>query len=272
MRPHDYFVDEDDEYLDFDLLEQLRVRPVSDYTDVEAALALAELLQQEFLLFGTNGKQAITDAGSREGMRTLTALTKRLNVEWKPDFRDFPSFHAYWIAHDGYRNWSARRRMVSDLFSPLRERLEDIEDNALRDELVTPVSRRGRTGWQSVDTEVAELRRHFHNAATPQDYRNIGNDLVAVLEALSAVAYDPARHLYSGEVEPPLDKTKNRLSRVMEHELAAVGSDELTKLGRATIEAAQAVKHNLDGTRMRAGIAADAVIQLVNMVRRLRPD
>ena len=51
-----------------------------------------------------------------------------------------------------------------------------------------------------------------------------------------------------------------------------VGSDELTKLGRATVEAAQAVKHNLDGTRLRAGIAADAVIQLVNMVRRLRPD
>jgi hypothetical protein len=264
-------LDEDDEALDFDLLEQLRLKPVAEYTDVEAALALAELMQQEFLLYGTSGGQALTDAGSREGMRTLTALTKRLKVDWKPDFRDFPSFHAYWMAHNGYRNWNARREIVSNLFSPLRERLEDIEDNALRDELVTPVSPRGRTGWQSVDTEVTELRRHFHHAETPQDYRNIGNDLVAVLEALSAVAYEPARHLYPGEVEPPVDKTKNRLSRVLEHELAAVGSDELTKLGRATIEAAQAVKHNLDGTRMRAGVAADAVIQLVNIVKRLRP-
>lgn len=51
-----------------------------------------------------------------------------------------------------------------------------------------------------------------------------------------------------------------------------VGSDGLLKLGRATVEAAQAVKHNLDGTRLRAGLAADAVIQLVNMVRRLRPE
>jgi hypothetical protein len=49
LRPHDYFVDEDDEYLDFDLLERLRLRPVAEYTDVEAALALAELMQQEFL-------------------------------------------------------------------------------------------------------------------------------------------------------------------------------------------------------------------------------
>lgn len=271
MRPSDYFQDDND-VLDFDLLERLRVRPIAEYTDVEAALALADLLRQEFTLYGTSSDHHITDAGSREGMRTLTMLAKRLSVDWKPDFRDFPSFQAYWVAHDGYGSWAARRRMVSDLFSPLRERLKAIEDDTLRDELVTPVSPGGRTGWESVDTEVAELRRQFHNAATPQDYRNIGNDLVAVLDALSAVAYDPARHLYEGEVEPPVEKTKNRLSRVMEHELAAIGSDELTKLGRATIEAAQAVKHNLDGTRMRAGIAADAVIQLVNMVRRLSLD
>lgn len=272
MRPHDYFVDEDGDVLDFDLLERLRLRPVAEYTNVEAALALAELLQQEFLLYGTSGDQHITDAGSREGMRTLTALAKRLGVEWKPAFRDFPSFYAYWMAHNGYGSWAARREMVSNMFSPFRERLENIEDESLRDELVTPVSPLSRTGWPNVDMEVAELRRHFHSATTPQDYRNIGNDLVAVLVALSGTAYDPARHLYSGEVEPPADKTKNRLLRVIEHECGTVGSRELTTLGRATIEAAQAAKHNLDGTRMRAGIAADAVIQLVNMVRRLRPD
>lgn len=271
MRPSDYFEDDDD-ILDFDLLEQLRARPVAEYTDVEAALALSELLSQEFLLFGTSGGQHITDAGSREGMRTLVALTKRLKVEWKPDFRDFPSFRAYWLGHDGYGSWRARQVMVSELFEPLREQLEAIEDEALSDELVTPVSPRGRTGWANVDVEVDELRRHFHHADTPQDYRNIGNDLVAVLEALSAAAYDPARHLYADEAEPPVAKTKQRLMRVVEHEMGEVGSDELTKLGRATVEAAQAVKHNLDGTRMRAGIAADAVIQLVNMVRRLRPD
>lgn len=272
MRPHDYFLDEDDEVLDVDLLEQLRARPVPAYTDVEASLALAELLAQEFLLYGTGGGQHIDDLGAREGMRTLVALTKRLKVDWKPEFRDFASFHGYWMAHDGHGSWGARRTMVSDLFGPLRERLEAIEDEALGDELVTPVSPRGRTGWEAVDTEVAELRRHFHSASTPQDYRNIGNDLVAVLEALSAVAYDPARHLYADEAEPPVAKTKQRLMRVVEHEMGEVGSDELTKLGRATVEAAQAVKHNFDGTRLRAGIAADAVIQLVNMVRRLRPD
>lgn len=201
MRPHDYFTKEDD-VLDFELLARLRARPVAKYSDVEAALALAELMSQEFMLYGTNSQHHITDAGSREGMRTLVALTKRLKVDWTPDFIDFPAFYSYWRANGGYRNWQARRDMVTAVFEPLRHRLEAIEDDTLRDELVTPVSPRGKTGWADVDTEVAELRRHFHSATTPQDYRNIGNDLVAVLEATSAAAYDPTRHLHVGETEP----------------------------------------------------------------------
>jgi hypothetical protein len=161
--------------------------------------------------------------------------------------------------------------MVSELFDPLIEALEEREDATLRDELVTPVSPRGRTGWEKVDIEVAELRRHFHTAQTPQDYRNIGNDLVAVLEALSEAAYDLGRHLRKGESEPAIAQTKNRLTRIMEVDGVREGSAELVKLAKATIELAQAVKHNPSGSRARAGIAADAVIQLVNMVRRLQP-
>lgn len=129
LRPSDYFGSEDDA-LDFDLLDRLRTRPSTEYTDVEAATALAELMSQEFLLYGTNGEHHITDEGSRAGMRTLAALTKRLNVEWKPQFVDFPSFRAYWVAHNGYRNWNARREMVSDLFGPLREHLEALDGEA----------------------------------------------------------------------------------------------------------------------------------------------
>ena len=119
-------------------------------------------------------------------------------------------------------------------------------------------------------TGAGELRRHFHNARTPQDYRNIGNDVVAVLEALSAAAYDPARHLFPGESEPPLAQTKNRLTRIVEVDSEPEGSDELARLARATVEMAQAVKHNAAGSRNRAGVAADAVIQLANIIRRIQ--
>ena len=96
------------------------------------------------------------------------------------------------------------------LFSPLRERLDLIEDEALGEELVTPVSPRGRNGWEAVDTEVAELRRHFHGASSPHNYRNIGNDLVVAPQALSAVAYDQTGHPSAGEVEPPAVKGEDQ--------------------------------------------------------------
>jgi hypothetical protein len=256
--------------LDLDLVRRLRAGPVVEYTDVEAAIALAQLLREQFTIYGTSGGPDLTNDASREAMRTLAALTRRLGAAWKPDWRDFDSFHAYWGTHGGHGSWAARRTMVSELFDPLIEALEEREDAMLSGELVTPVSPHGRTGWEKVDVEIAELRRHFHTAQSPQDYRNIGNDLVTVLEALSEAAYDRGRHLFKSETEPPVAQTKNRLTRIIEVDGAGEGSDELVKLGKVTVELAQAVKHNPSGSRTRAGIAADAVIQLVNMVRRLQ--
>lgn len=36
-------------------------------------------------------------------------------------------------------------------------------------ELAQPVTTHRRTGWIRVDEEIAELRRHFQAATTPQD-------------------------------------------------------------------------------------------------------
>jgi hypothetical protein len=230
---------------------------------------LAQLLDGQYASYGTDSNQTITDSGSREAMRTLRAVTSRLDVPFEPPFRDFPSFRSYWGSHGGYGSWAARRAMVNELFGPLHEELERREESVLRD-LVEPISSREGTGWPTVDLEVAELRRHFHTATTPQDYRNIGNDVIAVLEALSAAAYDRSRHLTEGETEPKVADTKNRLARIVEVDFKTQGGAELRRHARSTIDLAQAVKHNPSGTRTQAGIAADAAIQLANMIRRIR--
>jgi hypothetical protein len=101
---------------------------------------------------------------------------------------------------------------------------------ALRRDLVDPVSPRRATGWPAVDIDIAEMRRHFHAARTPQDHRNVANDLVAVLEALSAEAYVPSRHLREGETEPALAQTKDLLARVIEVDFQIRGGAELRHL------------------------------------------
>ena len=271
MRDSDLWIDDGaGQQLNLALLRDARRAPTAEYSDLELAIALARLLNEQFLRYGTDSTHEITDPESREAMRTLVALADRLGASFTPPYRDLSGFRAYWTSHGGYGSWAARRTMVSDLFSPLIEELERQEEAVLRGDLADPISARHATGWLTVDLEIGELRRHFHNARTPQDYRNIGNDVVAVLEALSAAAYDPARHLFPGESEPPLAQTKNRLTRIVEVDSEPEGSDELARLARATVEMAQAVKHNAAGSRNRAGVAADAVIQLANIIRRIQ--
>jgi hypothetical protein len=275
MRVDDFWIENDPVRgsaggLDLDLLERLRAGPIAEDTDLEAAIALARVLDQQFRRYGTDSTHEIGNEESREAMRTLRALTDRIGAPFDPPYRDLTGFRAYWGSHGGYGSWAARRALVQELFDPLHKELERREDDALRGELSEPVSPHGATGWPAVDEEIAELRRHFHAARTVQDYRNIGNDVVAVLEAISEVAYVPARHLFAGETEPPVSLTKNRLTRIVEVDAGAGGSAEIVKLAKATIELAQAVKHNAAGSRTRAGIAADAVIQLANILRRLQ--
>jgi len=275
MRADDFWLEDEpnlDGRRDFNLplVQNLRRAPLKGIPDLETAIALARLLHDELQRYGTDGSNQLADDESREAMRALVAVTGRLGVAFKPPYRDLTGFRAYWGAHNGRGSWEARRIMVHELFEPLHEELEQREDDVLKGELAEPISPRRTTGWADVDTEISELRRHFHSAKTPQDYRNIGNDVVTVLERLSEAAYDSSRHLREGETEPPFAQTKNRLARIVETDFPGEGSDELVKLAKSAVELAQAIKHNPGGSRVRAGIAADAVIQLANMIRRLQ--
>lgn len=88
-------------------------------------------------------------------------------------------------------------------------------------------------------------------------------------EALSAQVYDPAHHLRDGEAEPPVANTKARIERFIEDAAPGSSNAALRKLARSAIEFAQHVKHSNTPTRREAGIAADAVILLANILRRL---
>jgi hypothetical protein len=256
-----------------ELARRLRQGPLDNATDVEVAVGLARLIHDELEAFGTGGGEVLDDADMREALQALRAVCGRLGAGM-PDvpFRDFTTFRSYWIrtGASGSGGWQARRDILSGIFDALHDQLADFESQSLTSSLAEAVSPRGRTGWTKVDAEVAELRRHFQTATTPQDYRNVGNDCVIVIEAVSAAAYDLARHLRPNESGPPVARTKDRLDRIVEVELPGPENAELRKLSRATIEAAQAIKHRTTSSRRDAGLAADATIMLANLMRRLR--
>lgn len=134
------------------------------------------------------------------------------------------------------------------------------------------VSPHTRTGWPKVDGELTELRRRFRTAATPQDYRDTGNRSIAVLKAVSRTVYDPTAHVREGETELSPDKTKLRISRYVEDSLAGKDNEAIRGVVVKTIELAHSVKHSTEPTCREAGIAADAVIMLANILRRVDQD
>lgn len=250
-------------------IEQIHAGPVQNATDVEVAVPLARVVHDEFVSRGTDDNPRISVHESRAVMAALRAVLKRLGVDFKPPFSDFDSFYKYWKNNGGSGSWAVRRHMLSELFDPLHEQLADLEAGTVASTLAEPVTSRPRTGWTRVDEEITELRRHFQNATTEQDYRNVGNDCVIILERLSEAAYVRERHLFEGEDEPSVASTKNRLDRVIEVDLAGPKNAALRKLVKAAIEQAQGVKHGATINRQYAGVAADSVILLANMLRRI---
>ncbi|WP_166999143.1 hypothetical protein [Paramicrobacterium fandaimingii] len=243
-----------------------------NHSDLEIAIALARLAHEEFEAYGTNGETSIDEEQSRIVLRALQAVIKRLGIlTFNLPFRDFGTFYKHWRAEDATGSWQARRDILDEHFEPLHEQLDERESEALESSLAEAISPRKAVGWPGVDEEIFEMRRHFDSAVTEQDYSNVGNDAVAVLEALSRAVYKHSEHGEPGKPEPQISNTKDRLTRFVES--AVVGSDgaAIRKLVRAAIELAQETKHRRTGDRRSAGVTADSVILLANILRRIDP-
>ncbi|MCH9736963.1 MAG: hypothetical protein K0U78_20825 [Actinomycetia bacterium] len=255
-----------------DLLKELRVGPVPAVDDLDAAIALTQLVWNDLIAFGTGGGNILDDDELTLAQRALTATLDRIGISLKFPWRDLTTFKSHWIRNSCSGSWQARRDLLEELFAPVQAELDRQEDAQFRTVNAEAVSPHTKMGWPKVDEELTELRRRFRTATTPQDYRDVGNRTVAVLEALSRSIYDPALHLRDGEAEPPADKTKLRLGRYIEDSLAGKDNEAIRGVANRVIELAHSVKHSTAPTRREAGIAADSVIMLSNILRRVDQD
>ena len=218
------------------------------------------------------GRGAISDIDMRVAMRALKRSSERAGEPFKLPFRDDSTWKSYWIRKGaaGTGGWQARRDPLGDLF----DGVVCVPHGRSRAALwirrwrkrYRPASVLGGTRWIRPSGNSESISR---TAETPQDYKAVGLDCVTITEALGRVVYNHARHTPAGEAEPHEGKTKLRLERYIEERLPGAESAELRKLTRAAIEMAEAVKHGRTPDRTKAGIAADAVILLANMLRRL---
>src|SRR5579859_3380826 len=114
-------------HLNVSLVESLRDGPLPDTSDVTAAEELLDLVWSELRAFGTGGGNVCEDKEIAGAVRALEAVTRRLGVPLELPFRDFATFRTYWLRHDGYGSWQARRDILEDLLYPTRKELETLD-------------------------------------------------------------------------------------------------------------------------------------------------
>jgi hypothetical protein len=255
-----------------ELIRSLMRGPLLHDDSLATALAFTRVVRGEFEAYGTDSTQLMSDDESREALRSLRQTLRRQGIDFKPEWSDFSSFRTYWLAHDGHNSWKARRIMVAEAFQPVLKKLEALEEETFSNELATPVSPRVELGWPTVDEYVNQLRQRFRSASTAIDYKDVGNRCVGLLEALSAVVFDPAVHCPPGNTPPPVDKTDVRIGAYIDHRLPGSANEELRGLVKKASALSHKMKHSPKADRVTTGIAADTVILLANILRRLREE
>lgn len=150
--------------------------------------------------------------------------------------------------------------------------MESAYKRADANELAEPVSPHASLGWVTVDEHIAQLKARFRTAVTAIDYKDVGNRCVGVLEAISAHVFEPEIHGIAGKPEPPVDRTDVRIGAYIDARLAGHNNAALRGLSKKASVLAHNVKHSPTADRTSAGIAADSVILLANILRRLQEE
>lgn len=244
-------------------------------SDIDSLDGVVRLLRREIDEYSQRSWSSLLDEDLDLLNKAYRILCARIGVQSsRLPFRDWTEYQR-WRRRE---QWDHYRQLQSshteevywdDFFGDLEEHVSSVLEASWTQEVLRAVSPHEETGWESVDTEIDELRRKFSVARTASDHSGVGHQCVRVIEKLAAVAYDLDVHGKSAQGEPKPAETKNRFEAIIHTHTAGKENELLRKLSKDIVALAQEVKHRHTPNREDAGIAADSVIFLANLIRRL---
>lgn len=172
--------------LDVELMESLRFGPLPAHTDLDVAVALTRLLQEDFVSRGTIHDERMNDEEVVLAVKAHRAVLERLGLE-PPQlpFRHHSGFFDYWRKNgmSGGGGWQARRECIEELLGPTRQALEDLQE-AEEPEAAETLYRRLYRSLGSLPEQTV-LRTYCTRYAEPD-----GFDLPALIPQVY-LHYDP---------------------------------------------------------------------------------
>ena len=231
------------------------------------AISLVKVVRSELVAYGTSGPTILSNDQVKLAIKALSAAIVRVGIkDLNLPFRDFVTFHTVWIKEGCKGNYQARPDLLAKYFDPLETQLDDIEVQSFQSNLAEAMGQGVAVGWPEVERQVAAIRKHFEMATTPEDFRNVGNDCVHLIEALAIQVFEVSVHLLPNEGIPAKGATKFRLERFVEKCLVGPTNLELRALIRAVINLAQKAKHSPSPNRLDTVVIATAAVLLAELL------
>lgn len=247
--------------------------PLEGVDEFELAATLVETIQVELIAYLRSSLQRISGQVEMQLLfRSVTSVCARLRVPFPSlGFMDFRSLNVYFRDNHPSADTQEKIHLVEALFAPVSA---DIYAAAVKSDFVDlmhPVTPHSGTGWRDIDREIEEMKTSFRVARTAQAHTGIGNTCVRIIQLLCDVTFDPDRHKADPAKRYNRSDTKDRLEAVIEIELPGPSNAALRKYCRSLVELSQDTKHATTPNRQQAGMSADGVIALANMLRRIVP-
>ena len=229
---------------------------------------LRDLLQKEcdLLINVAVGETTIQDVEMdyRKQHTETKQLSKEVGFEYNnPHF----SLWGFWSYIKDWGTYSDRRKEVFRIYAEMFEALDDLEENAVK----VGSDLQDLSGWPTVDSQTAELKKVVNNASTTLDWQDVGYRSRSILLTLCNTLFIPERHQPADEDPIKGDDFKRKMEEVIKVELGGKDHERLRPLVRATWNFVNEVGHAKSSEERTGRLAAIATVNFVEMSRLMIP-
>lgn len=173
-------------------------------------------------------------------------------------FADLWAWYGKWSSGDLPR-YQDRRTFITNLFSPLRETLQNY-GNTSRHVVPEP------TGWTRVDRGLDKVREALDRAKNEEDFQGVGLLCRETLISAAQEVYVPFLHRLASEPLPSSTDFFGMFELYITHELSGAANEVLRNYAKSTNKLANQLVHHRTATLREAMLAAEATRATVNFI------
>lgn len=241
------------------IVTETKWREVARYSATQELVHLIEA-QKNLMVSVSTGGPRINDVNSdyMNCRATIKELLSERGITNPNPFDDLWGWYGKYSTD--LPRYQDRRTYLTDLFSPIINRLREPEALALSSRFVEP------TGWERVDVSIGEIRSKLFSSILEEDYQTIGLSCREVIISVAQLLFDPDHHKTIDGVKPSSTDAKRMLEAYIDSEFSGASYKLLRKCVKASYDLVNELQHKRTADFTSAAFTFEATISTVNLL------